>query len=85
MTTALERTHDHVRNLGRNPAAQANRWNAYRYPTQAEIAAGRPNWYMIWVGCDVDQSVAHAMLPRGARGLRTGQLQWGIDGQVVAY
>lgn len=64
-----------------NPA-QANRWNAWRYPTDGEIARGRAAHDMYWIGASMVESEAAGMLPRGEDGQHAGQLQYGVDGEV---
>jgi len=61
----------------RNNPAQNNRWNAWRYPTPAEIARGRGEEDMFWVGAEIDRSTAEHLLRDG------GQIQFGADGEVV--
>ena len=62
----------------RNNPAQANRWNAWRYPTSEEIERGRREEDMYWVGAAIRRADARALLDG-----RSGQLQWGRDGEVV--
>lgn len=61
----------------RNNPAQANRWNAWRFPTLAEIANGRAPHDMFWVGARLTKAEALRLLDGD------GQLQWGVDGEVV--
>lgn len=67
----------------RNNPAQPNRWNAWRYPGPEELARGRAAHDMYWVGAALTQNEALAMLPRGEDGQHEGQIQWGVDGEVV--
>lgn len=53
-------------------------WNAYRYPTEDEVANGRFEADMVFVGNAPTESLAEALL-RGAG----GELQKGLAGAVV--
>lgn len=64
----------------RNNPAQSNRWNAWRFPTEAEIARGRREDDPFWVGASLDRGEAERML----REHGGGQVQWGCDGEVFA-
>lgn len=57
--------------------AIADQWNAWRYPTDEEVADGRVEWDVIWEGAADTLAEAADMLA-GA-----GQVQWGCGGEVV--
>jgi len=55
-----------------------NRWNAYRQATPEEIKCGHPAGELVWVGAEVNQAPAAALLLEHG-----GQIQFDRDGEVV--
>ncbi len=73
---------EHSSETRTNPA-DPNRWNAWRYPTQDEIARGRQDYDMFYVGSSETRNGAYAFLPRNEAGQPVGQVQWARDGEVI--
>jgi len=78
MTTT--NTHDYA-DTRRNPA-DPTRWNAWRYPTEAEISRGRREDDMFYCGSSATADGAFEFLKRSADGTWNGQVQHGLDGEV---
>lgn len=58
------------------------RYNAYRFPTEAEIRRGREETDMFFVGASATLEGAFDFLERGEAGAWNGQVQLGHDGPV---
>lgn len=65
----------------KNPA-DPTRWNAWRFPTEAEIARGRGADDMFYRGSSATPDGAWEFLDQGQDGTWNGQIQHGLDGEV---